>query len=250
MWTRDSPQCGSTRRVGGGRGPCPGRPRRLFRRVHCGFPVRGSVEGGTRPAGARVRAGRPHSRPLHVCGDRHLARDAGDGAAGHRGMAGGEPRLWRPPPQDHGHRGQRCGGHLQGAPTRSRVPSSLPRRPLRSGGRKARFLRTRVLRRPDGRRAVRRQDGDQHVPSHRGRDLRCHRPGHQPEGPHPPCSPAAESAHRSFPPLPVGADHRRGQRDPGGGRHHQDHPDDDRRQLRIPPMRDGTPHVPSPSGPA
>ena len=87
--------------------------------------------------------------------------------------------------------------HLQGAPARSRVPAPLHGRPLRDGRRAPRLLRARLLRGADGRRAVRRAHGDQHVPPHRGRDVRRDRPGGQPQGPHPPRPPAARGSRRT-----------------------------------------------------
>ena len=73
-----------------------------------------------------------------------------------------------------------------------------------------------------------------HVPPHRGRDIRRHRPGHQPQGPHPPRPPTSPGPVRPGPALPLGAGHRRRQRDPARGRHHHHHQDDHRGHLRVP----------------
>jgi hypothetical protein len=107
-----------------------------------------------------------------------------DEGVGRRGVGRGQPGLRRAPAPDHGHRRRRRLGHLQGPPARPRLPPPLHGRPLRGGRRDPRVLRAGPLRGAHGRRALRRRHGDQHVPPHRGRHLRRHRAGRQPQGPH------------------------------------------------------------------
>ena len=58
------------------------------------------------------------------------------------------------------------------------------------------FFELAVVRRAHGRRAVGRAGGHRHVPHHRGRHVRRHRPVREPEGAHPPRPPAAPAARR------------------------------------------------------
>ena len=206
----------------------------------------------TCPEDALVRLVREYALIVHIL-DRSMCAAIGmrHGMADMEALAieewrGRQPGLRRAAPADHGRRGRRRRGHLQGPPARPRLPPPLPRRPLRGGRREAWLLRAGLLRRADGRRAVGRQDGDQHVPPHRGRHLRRHRPGRQPQGPHPPRPPAARVPCDRVAALPLGGGHRRRQRDPARGRHHHDHQADHRGHVRVPADegRD-TPHMPT-----
>ena len=147
---------------------------------------------------------------------------------------GASPDLRRPPPPDHGHRGRRRRGDLQGAAARSRVPAALHGRALRDRRRAPRVLRAHVLRGAHGRRAVGRAGHHRHVPHDRGRHLRSHRAGREPEGARHPRPPSAPRAGRARAALPLGDHDRRRQRDAGGAADHDHDPRNDRGDLPVP----------------
>ena len=158
---------------------------------------------------------------------------------------GASPDLRRPAPPDHGHRGRRRRGDLQGAAARPRLPAALHGRALRDRRRPPRVLRARVLRGAHGRRAVGRAGHHRHVPHDRGRHLRSHRPGREPEGAHHAtstgrraCRPTAcrTAAGRSRSTTPT----RRCEEPPITTMTRGT----TAATFQFPPMRDGTPHLP------
>ena len=78
------------------------------------------------------------------------------------------------------------------------------------------FFELAVVRRAHGRRAVGRAGHHRHVPHDRGRHLRPHRAGGEPEGARQPRAPPAAPAGRPRAALPVGDHDRRRQRDARG----------------------------------